>query len=262
LFFFDIVVYYNLRIAYNTLHLWLFTLTVKYSRKLFGKLSRVLECAIIIKSYLWLINRVVGILFNILNVFNQLVLQFIFEISCWSIFILWQYVWLIMHHLCQTLNLCIFICKYFNAIFIMNWFKFRIILNCILFRLLDQTFLAIIVLISKVLLKFIIILKCKLLFFLCIFLSLNIILVIKIELINIFASWTHGRLWIKLSHLYLFLCIDFSRCVWFLICSCVKFWCINLVFKINLEICIIYIIKFWLILLNFQILIRLSILLF
>ena len=195
---------------------------------------------------MWLINWVVGIQFNILKIFNQLILKLIFKVSCWSVFILWQYVWLVLHHLSQILNLNIFISKKFTIIFFINWFNLRKIWN---YFLLWLFYLTKVVLISKFLLEFIIFLKSDILFFRCIFNSVRIILIIYVELINIVNSWAHWRLLIKLSDLHLLLAIHLSGCVCFLIFSCVILLCICFIIKINLKISIIYVFKFRFILL-------------
>ncbi len=82
LLFLRFIVNNHLRITYNTLQLRLLAFTEDDSGIYFWELFWILKSTIIIKSDLRLINWNVSVLPYILSIFNQLILKFVFEISC------------------------------------------------------------------------------------------------------------------------------------------------------------------------------------
>lgn len=136
LLFLRFIVNNHLRITYNTLQLRLFAFTEDDSGIYFWKLFWILKSTIIIKSDLRLINWNVSVLPYILSIFNQLVLKFVFEISCWLVLVLGYYVRGIVYCMDWIVILSIFIRICFIMISIEDcWFRLCNVLIRILIKI-------------------------------------------------------------------------------------------------------------------------------
>ena len=135
LLFLRFIVNNHLRITNNALQLRLFAFTEDDSGIYFWKLFWILKSTIIVKSDLRLIDWDVSVLPHILSIFNQLILKFVFEISCWLVLVLGYYVRGIVYCMDWIVILSIFIWICFIMISIEDcWFRLcnvliRILIN-------------------------------------------------------------------------------------------------------------------------------------